>query len=353
MRRIVTISYTPLDAPGGVPRWNRDIRDAFPDRDVIHYSWDDLVDHAGINSSMPEWEKARVLNGWLIASRKVKFDDIILVDGFWGIGFVGTKFNVISVAHGNWSHTTLEDVKKGVQPEFPQHSAVQIDYRRRHLKSGGKIVAVSEFIAHQNKIQWGFDMEVINNGIDLNRFKPAEIKLPRNRPIIIHGTTTANKGFDHIEAVKKFDADVWLLDEAAHKLKLPKYEALAQADLFVHPSAHEGNSYMVLETLASGVPIVAYDVGLLFEIASKQHKALSDVMCPNGTAGGSQAGIIMLRSERSPEETLSAVKEFFRLPYACGPIYDPRSWAWNYRIERFRKEWREYIERYENDFGKS
>lgn len=345
MRRIITISYTALDAPGGVPRWNRDLKDAFPDREVIHYCWDDLEGHSGIRSFFPEWEKAKALNGWLIATKKVTRDDIILVDGFWGIGFVGTDFNVISVAHGNWSHTTKDDVDKGVPPEFPQHHAAQVDYRRRHLKNGGRIVAVSKFIAHQCKIQWDFEMDVINNGIDLARFKPAEKRLPRKRPIIIHGTTNANKGFDHIEAVKTLDADVWLLDEAAHKLSLPKYEALAQADAFVHPSAHEGNSYMVLETLASGVPIVAYNVGLLYELLERQHYVHNYEGMD--TSGGPLAGMIMLRNERSPQETLSATKSVFA-QYSCAPSFDPRRYAWEFRIERFRDEWRKYIEEFEN-----
>lgn len=333
MRRIVTISFTGRDAPGGVPRWNRDIRDAFPDREVVHFCWDDLIGHSGIRTDKPEWERARSLNGWLIATKQVRQDDIILVDGFWGIGFLGTKFNVISVAHGNWSHTTKQDVENGIPPEFPQHHAVQVDYRRRHLKNGGKIVAVSNFIAHECKIQWGFEMEVINNGIDTEKFKPAEKKIERKRPIIIHGTTTTNKGFDHIEAVKKLDADVWLLDEAARKLNLPKYDALAQADIVVHPSAHEGNSYFVLETLASGVPIFSYNVGLMFDYFPRHDPF---------------PGEIHHRAYRDPGVTKMCVEAMLIYHKRGTAAWKPRQIAEQHSLDRFCREWREYIERYEN-----
>lgn len=348
MRRVVTISFTEIDAPGGVPRWNRDIRAAFSDREVIHYSWWSFVNETGVDhASMPEWERARILGLWLMSTGRVKRDDVILVDGFWGIGFAGTDLDVISVSHGNWSHTTDDDVKNGVKPEFPMHHAVQVEYRRKHLFSGKKIVAVSKFIAHQCKTQWSFDMDVINNGIDLTLFRPAVSKLPRKRPLVIHGTTTANKGMDHVEALRSLDADVWLLDEASQKLNLQKYDALAQADVFVHPSAHEGNSYMLLEALACGIPIVAYDVGLLYELQDIQNKELNDPYSLNGTTGGSQAGIIMMRKERSVENTLRTVKRLLGQGHSSGPIYDPRMYAEMFSIDRFKREWRNYVERYE------
>lgn len=324
MRKIVLTSFTPLGAPGGVPRWNRDFVSGFPEGSVKHYSWSDLVKDVGRDYPLPEWDKAKYLNQWLIQKKKIERDDIILTDGFWGIGLEEFP-NVISVAHGNWGHVTADDVAKGLLPEFPDHHRIQIDYRRKHLARGGKIVAVSDFIADQCKLQWNFDMPVINNGIDLKKFVPTTDRKPRKRPVIIHGTTTTNKGFDHIDALKKLDADVLLLDEAAGFFGIPKYPALAQADLVVHPSAHEGNSYFVLETLASSVPILSYDVGLMY----KARKVNAPI------------GRILERSIRSPEETLEQTRQLL-LALKIVDV-NPRDWVLQFSLEMFQRDWRRYL----------
>lgn len=329
--RVVTISYTPLDAPGGVPRFNRDIHSAFPG--CVHYSWWDVAQamHVDPNTqNVTEWEKAKILGYWLLGTGRVTEKDVVIADSFWASNLEHLPY-CISHQHGNWSHTTLEDVQKGIPPEFPLHTAAQLDFRRKYVKAGRKLTAVSAFIAREMVRQWNLHPYVISNGIDCEKFKPAEKKIDRKRPIVIHFTTTANKGFDHIDAVKQgVDADVWLLDEAEQKLGIPKYEALAQADLVVHPSAHEGNSYAVLETLACGVPIVGYNVGLLYSLES------DDV------------GVILDREHRSPEITTLGTRTMLRaIKYrdvpGMVPKPDPRKVAEQHDIKVFRLVWQEYV----------
>jgi glycosyltransferase involved in cell wall biosynthesis len=322
---VILTSYTQLGAGGGVPRFNRDLIYAIPGGK--HYSWFDMLKELNRpDSPIPEWDKARALNGWLKATKKIGKDDIIIADGFWGLGLEDFP-NVVSVAHGNWSHTTKDDVEKGIQPEFPYHAAVQLEYRKKMVERGGRIVAVSDFIANQCKLQWGFDFPVINNGIDLKKFTPVVGgKSTRKRPVIIHGTTTANKGIDHIELLKKdLNADVIQLDEAPTFFGVPKYPALAQADLVVHPSAHEGNSYFVLEALASGVPIVSYDVGLMYR-ARKENAPV---------------GVIMDRSERSKEYTSRETRRALTALNIVGS--DPRGWVSQFSVENFRQNWLNYL----------
>lgn len=324
--KVITVSYTPLDAPGGVPRFNRDIHSSFPGS--VHYSWWDVAAAMGVDpnsQNLPEWEKARVLSSWLLKTGKVTESDVVIADSFWADGLHHLPY-CISHQHGNWSHTTFADVLNGVQPEFPMHAAAQLDFRRRYVKAGRKLTAVSAFIAHQMHMQWGFEATVINNGIDLHLFHSAILKNPRQRPLFIHFVTNQNKGFEHIEAVKKaFDADVLLLDAAAQYLQLPKYEALAQADLVIHPSAHEGNSYAVLETLACEVPIVAYNVGLLYEVDLNDRCEL--------------VGAIGDRLLRSPDFTVNLVREALENLNS----YDPRYIAQEHDVVRFRTEWQEYV----------
>lgn len=339
-RQIVLISFTALNAGGGVPRWNRDFVAGFPG--TKHYSFDDVLraDQGSANFSGTEWGAANTLAGWLHGTRKISKDDIIISDGFWGEWLSMLGYNVISVAHGIWSHLTKDDVDAGKQPEFPIHHAVQVKHRRDHLARGGKIVAVSDFISNQMKLQWGFDSHVINNAIDLDKFD----KLPLynswlDERLVIHGVTTANKGFDHIEAVKKVlpNDDVLLLDDAAKQYDLEKYTALKNADLVVQPSAYEGNSYFVLETLACGVPIVAYNVGLLNTIAVRAREKGVEA-CIGG---------IIDRKYRSPEETAKVTKFILESVMRKRDCYNPRQVAELFSIQRFHDEWRTYLEDYE------
>ena len=338
---IVLLSYVPLNSPGGVPRWCRDFIAGFPG--TRHYSWWDCALLNGIDPDaqhIPEWEKAKLLTRFLKARGHIGINDIVIGDNWWVDG-LERRERTVSVAHGNWSHTTLEDVRAGAQPEFPAHAAQQLAWRKRYLEAGRKIVTVSDFIGFEMKRQWGFDSTVINNGIDLEKFKPTCLpkvtRLLHNRypapPLIIHFTTTANKGLDHIDAIKKsVDADVWLLDEAAEKLKLPKYEALACADMVVHPSAHEGNSYAVLETLACDVPIVTYNVGLM-------QKAWHD--------DEAEIGAISSLVERDPKRTVGMVKALL-LEINGDNDLDPRKWVEQFSLQNFHALWMEYLK---NEFG--
>lgn len=344
-RRPVLISFTHLNAGGGVPRWNRDFIAGFPG--AVHFSWDDMP--KGPPGVTNEWDAAFALNTWLHMNKKVTADDIIIADGFWGERLSDLGYNVISVAHGIWSHLTIEDVKLGRQPEFPFHHAKQVEHRRKHLARGNPIVAVSDFISYQMKCQWDFDSITINNAIDLEKFKPATAQEWGSwhwddDPAIIHGVTTANKGFDHIEAVKKAippPGQVMLLDEAEKDWQIPKYDCLKLAHLVVQPSAYEGNSYFVLETLASGTPIVAYDVGLLWSI--------KEIAKRNGVEPC--IGAVIPRKYRSPQETAKVTK------FICDSIvrdssrgrnqYNPRQVAELFSLKRFHDEWRSYLEDYE------
>lgn len=323
--KIVLTSFTSLHSPGGVPRFNRDFFSGFPSGSVVHYSWEDVVKETGRDYPLPEWEKAKFLAKFLIQKKLVTPEDIIVGDGFWADGYWPDR--TVTHAHGNWSHTTADDVAAGIPPEFPEHHAAQLDFRRRHNSAGGRMTAVSDFIAHQCQIQWGFEMQVINNGIDLTKFFPAEYRVPRKRPVIIHGVTTHNKGFDHVRALQKeIDADILLLDDASAFFSMPKYRALAQADVFFSPSAHEGNSYAVLEALASNVPVIGYGVGLLYVF--------------RGDPTFSGPGIILNRKQRSPQLSVSGVKYFLNTD---GSLYSARLCAADFSLEKFQENWRSYM----------
>lgn len=338
-RQLILITFTGEHAAGGVPRWVRDFKQGFPE--AKSYCWQDLINAAGLIRGAPshEWEKAGALAHWLKWSKYVEKDDIIIVDGYWGKGWEDHP-NVISVCHGIWSHLIKEEADAGRAPDFPLQHAIQVDYRRRHLERGGRLVAVSQFIQHQMEIQWGFRSTVINNCVDLERYRPASQKIERDRPLIIHGVNdrgNKNKGWDHIEHLKNhINADVKSLDQAYNYSKLmwpdplDKYEVLAQADLVVIPSGYEGNSYFALETLACDVPVVAYKVGLFHEI---DELGLADFV-----------GDIIDRQMRFDVEFTNRTKEMLEDLTNEGFV-SPRSVAERYSLNKFHKQWRDYLKK--------
>lgn len=347
--KIILLSYTPIDSSGGVPRWNRDFMSGF--LEAVHYSWWDVAQANNIDPNLqhiPEWDKAKILTQWLVKTGKIKDEDIVIGDNWWVDG-LDHRERTISLSHGNWSHTTFEDVQKGIPPEFPLHAAKQLEFRKRYAKAGRKFVAVSDFIAYEMKRQWGFDAHVINNGIDLDKFKPRMsdsvgpdgiIKsTPWFDKTIVHFTTTENKGLQHINLIKnnlKFYSVLLLDDFAKLHPTIDKYELLSQADFVVHPSAHEGNSYAVLETLACNVPIVSYNVGLMWNYWIYNNKY-------DELVGG-----IIDRRYRSPEATLKDVEFMISEIENHRDEYEPRKWVSQFSIQNFHNNWREYLRK---EFG--
>jgi glycosyltransferase involved in cell wall biosynthesis len=135
-------------------------------------------------------------------------DDIIICDGFWGNGLEDWTKNLVIHRHGIYSHCTKIDIDNGKKPEFPQQHEFQIKFTEKHLKNGGRVTTVSDFIAHEMKEQWGWNnIQVINNGVDLNIWKPrGKIWKRPLQNLIIHGVNDKNnfnKGWLHIEALKK------------------------------------------------------------------------------------------------------------------------------------------------------
>lgn len=342
MKKIVTISYTDLDAPGGVPRWNRDFHSSFvgasKEKQIYqaeHFCWDNFpitefsVDH------IPEWEKAKLLNNYLLSRKWIRPNDIIVADGFWLSGLEHLPYTV-SVCHGIWGHVTKADVDAGKQPDFPLHHAAQVAYRQKLWNQKKRMVAVSDFIADNMKDIWGWEVPVINTGIDLDLWRPHEDQ--HILPVIVHGINdkgNINKGWDHIEAVKasmNIKARILSFDEFVEqesrvlnrRSNIKKNEVLGIADLCLIPSAYEGNSLFCLEALACNVPIVSYNVGLPYRAWNSD----ADI------------GVIIDRRNRFPLETVNAVIEALENINS----YKPREWVSQFSIENFRTNWRSYIE---------
>lgn len=137
---------------------------------------------------------------------------------------------------------------------------------------------------------------VIPNGIDLNQLnflsrEEAREKLTINSNKFAIGTIAnlyKTKGLKYLaEAVKKVDAEFFVIGEGAERKNLEKYgtlnllgakdsayQYLKAFDIFVLPSVKEGFPYVILEAMASGLSIVATNVGALPEIITEKENGL-------------------------------------------------------------------------------
>jgi glycosyltransferase involved in cell wall biosynthesis len=139
-------------------------------------------------------------------------------------------------------------------------------------------------------------IEVIPNGLDLQRYRPIDkriarqaLSLPQNRKLLLFGgirsTSDRNKGFHLLqEALRKLSADGWsrkcelLVFGADPPASLPDFGIKANylgwlhddtslvlyyaaADVFVFPSLQETLGYTAMEAMACGTPCVAFNQG--------------------------------------------------------------------------------------------
>ncbi|OGZ74016.1 MAG: hypothetical protein A2832_02335 [Candidatus Zambryskibacteria bacterium RIFCSPHIGHO2_01_FULL_44_22b] len=187
------------------------------------------------------------------------------------------------------------------------------------IKHAIKIQAISTFLAKWAKRS---DVEVIPNGVDVERFKNPGTKISGDKVTLITTSRLVEKNAvgDIIEAVKHMPENTELqilgggpleesLKSKTKNLKLenrvkflgeisqadlPRY--LHEADIFIRPSLSEGQGISFIEAMAAGLPVIATPVGgipdflkdgetgLFVEVKSPRliafqvHKILSDIV---------------------------------------------------------------------------
>lgn len=150
--------------------------------------------------------------------------------------------------------------------------------------------------AESSALLHGFPIEVIPNGLDLERFKPLDkllarktFGLPQDKKIILFGaissTSDKNKGFHLLmPALQRLADKGWkekveiLVFGSSKPADAPDFGLRTRyfgqlhddasiallysaADILVAPSIQENLSYTVMEAMACGTPCVAFDIG--------------------------------------------------------------------------------------------
>ncbi len=150
------------------------------------------------------------------------------------------------------------------------------------------LVAVSDWIARQKESSFlkSKPLTIINNGIDLNSFKPTASNFKEKHSIIdkrvflgVASVWDRRKGFDaFLELSKMINKDEAIVMVGLNKEQLrilPKNiigiertnsiqelaEIYSAADVFVNPTSEDNYPTVNLEALACGTPVVTYNTG--------------------------------------------------------------------------------------------
>jgi glycosyltransferase involved in cell wall biosynthesis len=171
------------------------------------------------------------------------------------------------------------------------------------------VVALSQWLAQcarQSALFGDLRIEIIPNGLDIERFKPVDkhiaremLDLPQDKRLILFGalsaTTDSRKGFDLLKLVLHYLGDIVRQDEVEVVIMgasqsdppvdlkfTPHYlgslrddisirMVYAAADVFVTPSRQDNLSNMVMESLACGTPCVAFGIGGMPDMIDHQY----------------------------------------------------------------------------------
>jgi glycosyltransferase involved in cell wall biosynthesis len=160
---------------------------------------------------------------------------------------------------------------------------------RRVFDAAGAIVTFSSWTADSVVGDYRvpeYKVRVIRPGVDLARFRPATDRRPSARPrvLFVGGDFSRKGGEDLLEAINVLGGEVELdvvtgrrpsslptssptrvhlgLNHASDEL----FNLFRQADIFVLPARGECYGHVICEAMASGLPVVATNVGAIPEI---------------------------------------------------------------------------------------
>lgn len=290
---------------GGVEKFAMYLGRAVELRQISWLDYPNWIQH----NSLHDYDKALTLNEWLLESGTIGKEDVAIVDGYWGLGLEGKVARLISVCHGSYFGRLTQAM---IYPWGGYVEKEDIDAQEELWRNPScEIVCVAqEGVRELEQASILTTPTVIYHGIDLDVYKP----LGKERKIIMHAATSARKGADLIKLLKM---PIEPMNEYSC-IASREASRLNDARFLVAPTRHEGNSYLLIEALACGTPLITYTTGLAVEM-SKQCGYITDDLSPYN----------LTRLITSMDESR----------------FNPRGWAEEYcRYEDFEKKWREYLE---------
>jgi glycosyltransferase involved in cell wall biosynthesis len=157
---------------------------------------------------------------------------------------------------------------------------------RKALERADMVTSVSNFTANLVRKELGYrkEIRVIYNGVDLERFRPVRKKSNSPIKVLFAGNLTRRKGADLLpEIARRLNRGIVIQyarglrakphDFTSERLidlgsiehsKMPK--VYRQADILLLPTVREGLPLVVMEAMASGLPVVSTNCSSLPEL---------------------------------------------------------------------------------------
>ncbi len=163
------------------------------------------------------------------------------------------------------------------------------------------IVSPAKWLAEsaENSFLGQYSIKIVHNGVDTDLFKPLSDKqkndlrikynLPTNKKIVLfsaHKMSDKNKGINYVLSLARETAikNIFFVgigemkDPCMSNLKITGYikdgkklaEFYGLSDLFIFPSVAETFSLVLLEVMASGLPVIGFDIPAFREIIDPQ-----------------------------------------------------------------------------------
>jgi glycosyltransferase involved in cell wall biosynthesis len=271
---------------GGTELFCEHLKKAFPDLTLITY-------HDVNRSSLPSLsrfnlEEARM--GMAISRRfrrllKEQDFDLAICNSTagWWLSVVKPDVPVMSVFH-----YTMKGLAEGTLRGTPGYlpSRYFLPLFEKAAARSNAVVAVSNKVHRELQTDYGIRSRVIENGIDLERFRPMDrikareqLGIQADGPLAIFvGRADHTKGFDLVKELPRLRPDMKILCVTQHDIQgkgmivrhnvpndlLPLY--YSAADLLLFPSRYESFGFTPLEAMACGVPVVATKTGIFEDL---------------------------------------------------------------------------------------
>jgi glycosyltransferase involved in cell wall biosynthesis len=302
---------------GGVEKFGMYLHRAVPK--VMLISWSDYPKWVGLDEER-DYDKASILNDYLLSEGILGEKSTVVVDGYWGLGLQGKVKRLISVVHGTYFGRFIQSqIYPWGETVFMDHSEAQIELWNHDQT---EVVAVSDETAKElRNCTIKTDFPTIRHGIDLEVFRPMGLE----RKGFMHAATSARKGLDVIMAMQKHGCIISPMNERSGHMER-EAKRFNQFRWLVSPTRHEGNAYLLLESLACGTPVITYPTGIAPELLSPPVIVSDDLTWPG-----------FMRKVKWANEVPDAIweEEFSKRA---------RRWAvQNCSFERFADDWRKFL----------
>lgn len=296
MRYVHVAQMDPERHEGGVAQFARDLRSAIPE--LVFYA--NPSDYRGVER----------LNCDDLRTGIITSDDVVIADGYYGVGLGGNVKRLVTVCHGTYAGW-LRGWGINPSPKFERIRGWLLGAAKaqeRAFKESDDVVAVSESAALELWEIYRIDAAVIINGVDVDKYQPCPSQSAR---VVEVAGDDERKGSDMVAELREVGWDIERLGYEGEKWE--RWQGFEVAFL---PSRAEGGQYAALEAMATNKKIVAFRSGLFrVDVPERYFFGTSDYH--RGTF----------------DALLHAALE-------CEAELNPREWVLEHAtLEGFRKQW--------------